>query len=90
MGGETLAERYEEMMERNEQITRAGYLVKIQWECQFDEVQIAEQKPELLTHPIVRHAPLITPVILYGGRNEAMRLHYKIGRKTSLSGIVTL
>jgi len=60
MGGETLAERYEQTMARIEQITRAGYLVKIQWECQFDETQMAEQKPELLVHPIVRHAPLIT------------------------------
>ena len=37
-----------------------------------------EQKPELLVHPIVKHAPLITRDALYGGRTEAMRLHYKI------------
>jgi len=37
-----------------------------------------EQKPELLVHPIVKHAPLITRGALYGGRTEAMRLHYKI------------
>jgi len=78
MGGETLTERYEQIMARNEQITRAGYLVKIQWECKFDEAQIAEQKPEFLAHPIVRHAPLITRDALYGDRTEAMRLHYKI------------
>ena len=29
-------------------------------------------------HPIVRHAPLIIRDALYGGRTEAMRLHYKI------------
>jgi len=57
MGGETLAERFEQTMARIEQITRAGYLVKIQWERQFDEPQIAEQKPEFLAHPIVRRAP---------------------------------
>jgi len=37
-----------------------------------------EQKPELLVCPIVKHAPLITRDALYGGRTEAMRLHYKI------------
>jgi len=78
MGGETLAERYEKTMARIKQITWAGYLVKIQWECQFDEAQIAEQKPELLVHPIVRHVPLITRDVLYGGRTEAIRLHYNI------------
>jgi len=78
MGGETLAERYEQTMARIEQITRAVYLVKVQWECQFDEAQIAEQKPQLLAHRIVRHAPLITGDDLYGSRTEAIRLHYKI------------
>ena len=65
-------------MARIEQITRPGFLVKIQWKCQFDEAQIPEQKPELLAHRIVKHAPLITRDALYGGRTEAMRLHYKI------------
>jgi G:T-mismatch repair DNA endonuclease (very short patch repair protein) len=67
MGGETLAERYEQTLARIEQIKRAGYLVKIQWECKFDEAKIVEQKPEMLTHPIVRNAPLITRDALYGG-----------------------
>jgi G:T-mismatch repair DNA endonuclease (very short patch repair protein) len=49
MGGDTLAERYEQMARIK--TTRAGYLVKIQWECQFDEDLIVENKPELLTHP---------------------------------------
>ena len=30
--GDTLAERYERTMSRLEQITRSGYLVKVQWE----------------------------------------------------------
>jgi len=73
-----LAEGYEQTMARIEQITRPGFLVKIQWKCQFDEAQIPEQKPELLAHRIVKHAPLITRDALYGGRTEAMRLHYEI------------
>jgi len=78
LAGDTLAERYEQTLSRIEQIKRAGYTVKIQWECKFDEANIVEQKPELLVHPIVKHAPLITRDALYGGRTEAMRLHYKI------------
>jgi hypothetical protein len=72
LGGDTLAERYEQTMARIEQIKQEGYHVITQWECEFDE------KPEFLAHPIVKHAPLITLNALYGGRTEAMRLHYKI------------
>ena len=78
LGGETLAKRYEQTLARIELIKRADYHVKFQWECKFDEAKIVEQKPELLVHPIVKHAPLITRDALYGGRTEAMRLHYKI------------
>jgi len=78
LGGETLAERYEQTLARIELIKRAVYRVKIQWECKFDKVKIVEQKPELLVHPIVKHTPLITRDVLYGSRTEAMRLHYKI------------
>ena len=77
MGGDTLSERYKRTMARIEQITQARYQVKIQWECQFDETKIVNQKPELLTHPIVEQSPLHTRDALYGGRTEAMRLHYK-------------
>jgi hypothetical protein len=66
--GDTLSERYEETLATIEQIKRAGYYVKIQWKYKFDQAKIVEQKPELLVHPIA----------LYGGRTEAMRLHYKI------------
>jgi len=69
---------YEQTLVRIELIKRAGYHVKFQWECKFDEAKIMEQKPELLLHPIVEHAPLISRDALYGGRTEAMRLHYKI------------
>ena len=78
LGGETLSERYAQTLARIQQIESAGYNVKIQWECKFDEDRIVEQNPELLVHPTVRHAPLITRDALYGGRTEAMRLHYKI------------
>jgi len=43
--GETLAEHYEQTLSRLEQIKRAGYRVKIQCECKFDEAKIVEQKP---------------------------------------------
>jgi len=76
MGGGTLAERYERTMARIEHITPAGYEVNIHWECDFDESGIVNQKSELLTHPIVEQSPLHTRDALYGGRTEAMRLHY--------------
>ena len=46
-------------------------------ECEFDEAGIVNQKPELLTHPIVEQSPVHTRDALYGGRTESMRLHYK-------------
>jgi hypothetical protein len=58
------------------QITRAVYQVEVQWECEFDKGILAAH-PELETHPIVLHEPLNTRDALYGGRTEAMRLHYK-------------
>ena len=60
MNKDTLAELYEKTMSRIEQITRAGYQVKVQWECEFDASKIIEQKPELLSHSIVKHSPLNT------------------------------
>ena len=65
--GDTLAERYEQTMSPLEHITRAGYLVKVQWECEFDDAE----------RPIVQQSPLRTHDALYGGRTEAMRLNYK-------------
>ena len=77
MSGETLADRYEGTMTRLEQITRGGYEVRIQWECEFDDAGIVKQKPELLTHPVVEQTPLKTRDALYGGRIEDMRLHHE-------------
>jgi len=47
LNGDNLAERYERTMSRLEQMTRPGYQVKVQWECEFDDAG----KPELLAHP---------------------------------------
>jgi hypothetical protein len=63
---------------RIDQLKRAGFHVKIQLECKFDEAKNVEQKPELLVHPIVKHAPLYHRDALYGRRTEAMWLHIKI------------
>ena len=71
-------------MSRIELITQAGYQVKIMWEYEFDSSKIVEQKPELLTHPIVRNNPLNTRDALCGGRIEAMRLHYKLAENESI------
>jgi len=65
-------------MSRLGQITEAGYQVKIEWECEFDNAVIVNQKPEMLTHPIVEQSPLPIRDALYGGRTEAMHLHYKV------------
>ena len=73
--GDTLADRYEQTMLRLEQITRAGYHVKVQWECEFDDACIATL--ELLDHPTVCKSLLSTRDALYGGRTEAMRLHWE-------------
>jgi len=71
MNEDTLPERYERTMSRIEQLTRAGYQVKMQWECEFDASKIIEQKSELLTHPIVLDGTLNIRDALYGGRTEA-------------------
>jgi len=81
--GDTLAERYERTMARLEQITRAGYQVKVQWEYEFEE------RTELLAHPIVRQSPLCTRDALYGGRTEAMRLHYKVQENETIQYVMS-
>jgi len=65
MSGDTLAERNDRTISRLQQITRAGYQVKIQWECEVDDAGIVNQKPELLRHPIVEQSPLYTRDALY-------------------------
>jgi hypothetical protein len=63
-------------MARLAKITEAGYQVEVQWECDFNKGILAAH-PELKAHPIELHEPLNTRDDLYGGRTEAMRLHYK-------------
>jgi hypothetical protein len=38
-GGDTLAERYKQTMFRLERIVQAGYLVKVQWKCEFEPLE---------------------------------------------------
>jgi len=84
MRGYTLAERYDRKLSRLEQMLQAGYQVKIQWECVFDEAGIVNQKAESITHPVVEQSPLHTRDALYGGRTEAMRLHYKASENETI------
>ena len=67
----------------------AGYTVKMMWECRFDEEKIVERKPELLTHPMVRHSPLHIRDSLYGGRTEAFLYTIRSRRTEKQSGIAT-
>jgi len=64
-------------MARIEKMARVVYKVEVQWECEFYE-EILSRHPELKTQPVVRHSPLNTWDHMYGGRTEAIRLHYKI------------
>ena len=75
LGGDTLAQRYEQTMERLKLITGPGYTVELVWECQFDK-DILPLQPEQKHHHIVQHPPLNTRDVLYGGRTEAIVLHY--------------
>jgi len=77
MQGDTLAEGYESTMVRIEQITRACNQVEVHWECEFDEENLSLH-PELKIHPVLGHSPLNTRDALYGGRTEAIMLHYKV------------
>ena len=66
ISGETLSDRYESKKARLQQITQAGYQVRVQWECEFDASGIVEQKPELLTQPIVEQCPLKPEMLSMG------------------------
>jgi hypothetical protein len=63
-------------MSRLAKITEAGYQVEVQWECDFD-TEILAAHPEFEAQPVVQHVPLNSRDALYGGRTEAMSLHYK-------------
>ena len=61
LSGDTLAERHERTMSRLEQLTQAGYQVKVQWECEFEEKTTAHAF-------FVRQSPQCTRDALYGDR----------------------
>jgi len=84
MSGDTLVGRYERTMSHLQQIREAGYQVKVQWECEFDDTGIAKQKSELLTNL----SPLYILDALYGGRTVAMRLHYKVRENETIQYVV--
>jgi len=69
-GGGTLTERYEQTMFRLERIAKAGYQFEVKWECEFEPPEDMKVKEERL--------PLRTRDALYGGRTEAMLLHYQV------------
>jgi len=48
MHKDTLSERYEQTMARLKQITRAGYQIEVEWECNFDSENMPHH-PELKT-----------------------------------------
>jgi hypothetical protein len=75
MCGDALAERYEHMLSRLEQITRVGYHVEFQWECEFDDGILASH-PELKTPCSTTHSSDHSR--RHVRESEAMRLHYTI------------
>ena len=77
-------------MARLEQINRAGYQVKFQWDCLFHNAGIAT--PELLAQPTVCKSPLCTRDAIYGSRTEATCLHFKArkGETIQFVDVITL
>jgi len=59
----------ENNMTRLERITQAVYQAKVQWECEFEPPEDTR---------LEEHLPLRTRDAMYGGRTEAMRLHYRL------------
>jgi len=53
---------------------RAGYLFKVQWECEFDDAGM----------PLLKQSPLRTREALQGVRTEAMHLHSKARENESI------
>jgi hypothetical protein len=72
-GGDTIAERYENIVSPLERITQAGYQFKVQWECEFETPDDME---------VVEILPLRNRYALYGGRTETMRLHCRLKEYT--------
>jgi len=74
LNGATLAEQYGMIMSRPQQMTRAGYPVKVQWEYEFDDAG-------RLAHTLVQQGLLRIRDALYGDGTVAMRHLYKAGTK---------
>jgi len=53
-------------------------------------VGIVLQNPEFLTHPIISHNHLCNRDALYGVRNEALRLHYKVLENEAIQYVYVL
>ena len=70
-------------MARLEGITQAGYQIEVEGEFHFDS-EVIPHHPDLKTHPVVLHSPLNTRDGRYGGRTEALRLHYKVKEGESI------
>ena len=62
-------------MARLQRITGVGYTVEVVWECQLNK-HVLPRHPELKHHTTVHRAPFHIRDVLYGGRTEAMVLHY--------------
>jgi len=54
-----------------------GLSVRSRVGCEFDD-EVLTRHPDLKTHPAVLYNLVNTRDALYGGRSEAMRLHYKV------------
>jgi G:T-mismatch repair DNA endonuclease (very short patch repair protein) len=64
-----LTQRYENTMSSLQSITRAGYRVRLQWECEFELPENAE---------VELREPFRMRDALYGGCTEAILLHYRV------------
>lgn len=91
---ETLSDRYEQTMLRIQTIKEAGYNVKMMWSCEFSNILKNDCKlaNELANHPLVVQSPLNFRDAFYGGRTEALKLHYKCknGEKIRYVDVISL
>jgi len=71
--GDTLAERYERTMSRLEQMTREGYQVKMEWECEFDDRQ-TETRTAQPSHSTAESAAYPRCLVRWSNRGRASTL----------------
>ena len=53
-------------------------------------MQEVNQKPEFLTHPIAEQSPLHTHDVVYGGRIDVMRVHYKLRENETIQNVAVM